>query len=141
MAGMCFAICCVFLYVFAVNLPMLLGGQAIASCAWGIFSGSPARVCPSGSWLTADTLTAAYAVEVCPIQLRGYAAGFISMAWGMGSFIASGVNRAALDVDGNWGWRMGYAVQWFWPLILLPASYFAPESEWPCPHSRWVVEE
>jgi hypothetical protein len=38
----------------------------------------------------ADTLTAAYAAEICPIQLRGYSTSFISMCWGMGSFIASG---------------------------------------------------
>jgi SP family general alpha glucoside:H+ symporter-like MFS transporter len=89
MVGMLFAICCVFLYVFAVNIGMLLAAQAVSACAWGVF----------------NTLTAAYAVELCPVQLRGYSAGFISFCWGAGSFIASGINRAALDVEGDWGWR------------------------------------
>jgi hypothetical protein len=39
------------------------------------------------------------------------------------------VERAALVIDGNWGWRMPYAVQWVWPVPLLVAAYFAPESE------------
>ena len=50
------------------------------------------------------------------------------MCWGMGSFLASGVNRAALDIEGNWGWRMGYAIQWLWPCLLIPVAFFAPES-------------
>ena len=61
--------------------------------------------------------------------------GFISFCWGSGSFIAAGINRAALDVDSQWGWRMGYLVQWIWPVFLLPLSYFAPES----PH--WLVRK
>ena len=64
----------VFLFVFLQNLGMLLAAQAIAACGWAIF----------------NTLSASYAAEICPIQLRGVAISFISMCWGMGSFIASG---------------------------------------------------
>lgn len=48
--------------------------------------------------LTAETLTAAYSVELCPIALRGVATSFISLAWGTGSFIASGVVKGSLDI-------------------------------------------
>ncbi|RSH93089.1 hypothetical protein EHS25_007442 [Saitozyma podzolica] len=119
LGGMCFAILCVFLFVFANSLGMLLAAEAIAACAWAIF----------------NTLTAAYAAEICPIQLRGYSTSFISMCWGMGSFIASGVDRGALNIQGNWGWRMAYAVQWAWPVPLAIAAFFAPESPW------WLVRK
>ncbi|ORX36725.1 trehalose transport-related protein [Kockovaella imperatae] len=119
MGGMAFAFCCVPLFAFAQNLPMLLVAEAVSAIAWGIF----------------NTLSASYAAEVCPIQLRGYAMGFISFCWGSGSFIASGVNRAALDVQSQWGWRMGYCVQWLWPCLLLPLAYFAPESPY------WLVRQ
>lgn len=72
--GMVFAFLVGFLFVFAVNLPMLLVAEALASCAWSIF----------------NTLTATYAAEICPIQLRGIATSYISMCWGFGGFIASG---------------------------------------------------
>jgi len=56
------------------------------------------------------------------------------MCWGMGSFIASGVNRGALAMDaGNSslpGWKMAYIIQWIWPVPLLAAAFFAPESPW-----------
>jgi hypothetical protein len=39
------------------------------------------------------------------------------------------VNRGALSIPGDWGWRMAYMVQWVWPVPLLIGTYFAPESE------------
>jgi len=88
MSGMVLVICVVFLFVFVQSLGMLLGAQAIAACGWAIFSeyhlGHPGRP------LISDTLSASYAAEICPIQLRGVALSFISMCWGMGGFIASG---------------------------------------------------
>lgn len=51
--------------------------------------------------LRAETLSAGYAAEICPIRLRGLAGSFISMAWGSGGFIASGVTRASLDITGT----------------------------------------
>lgn len=110
MAGMAFAFCCVPLFAFAHSLPMLLVAEAISAIAWGLFSGS--NTADRDRADIADTLTAAYAAEICPIQLRGYAMGWISFCWGAGSFIASGINRAALDVESEWGWRMGYLMQW-----------------------------
>jgi MFS transporter, SP family, general alpha glucoside:H+ symporter len=80
-------------------------------------------------------MTAAYAAEICPIQLRGYATSFISFCWGSGSFIASGVVRGALNISGDWGWKMPYALQWFWPVLLLSTVIFAPESPW------WLVRQ
>lgn len=46
----------IFLSVFATSLPMLVVAEVLCGIPWGIF----------------QTLTTAYASEVCPIQLRGY---------------------------------------------------------------------
>lgn len=72
--GMFACICVTFLFVFAQNLGMLLAAQALAAGCWALF----------------NTLSAAYAIEICPIQLRGLATSFISMCWGMGGFLAAG---------------------------------------------------
>lgn len=79
--------------------------------------------------LVTDTLTAAYAAEICPIKLRGLAASFISMAWGFGGFLSSGMARAALSIDGDWSWRMPYVLQFVWPVPLFIVAWFAPESK------------
>lgn len=52
------------------------------------------------------------------------------MCWGAGILLSSGVVRAMVDVPGNLGWRLPFALQWIWPLPLLVGAYFAPESPW-----------
>jgi len=52
------------------------------------------------------------------------------MCWGAGILLSSGVVRAMVDVQGNLGWRLPFALQWIWPLPLLVGAYLAPESPW-----------
>lgn len=52
-----------------------------------------------------ETLSTAYAAEVCPLALRGYLTSFVNMAWGFGLFLAAGVVRASIVVDSEWGER------------------------------------
>lgn len=51
------------------------------------------------------------------------------MAWGMGGFLSSGMARAALNISGDWSWRMPYCLQWVWPVPLFILAWFAPESK------------
>jgi len=53
----------------------------------------------------------------------------------MGQFIASGVLRGFLGVEGTWAFRGPFAIQWFWPIPILAAVFFAPESPW------WLVRQ
>lgn len=68
----------IFLVVFAVNLPMLLGAELAMGIPWGMFR-EYSRV---RSRLIAETLATAYAAEICPIKLRGYLAALASLGWG-----------------------------------------------------------
>jgi SP family general alpha glucoside:H+ symporter-like MFS transporter len=52
------------------------------------------------------------------------------MCWGAGILLSSGVVRAMVEVQGNLGWKLPFALQWIWPLPLLLAAYLAPESPW-----------
>jgi SP family general alpha glucoside:H+ symporter-like MFS transporter len=61
-----------------------------------------------------------------------------SLSWGMGGFLAAGVNKGLSTVDTYdtpWTWRVGYGLQWVWPALLIVVSYFAPESPW------WLVRK
>jgi SP family general alpha glucoside:H+ symporter-like MFS transporter len=106
--------CTIFVLFFAVNVEMLLVGNLLCGIPWGIF----------------QTLTTAYAAEICPAALRGYLTAWVSMCWGAGSFLATGVLRGSLELKGDAGWRVPYGLQWVWIPPLFAAAFFAPESPW-----------
>lgn len=80
----------------ANNVQTLLGGQILCGLAWGVFA----------------TLAPAYASEVCPTNLRGYLTTYVNLCWAIGQFLAAGVLTACLDIEGQWGYRIPFAVQW-----------------------------
>ncbi|KAI1163066.1 general substrate transporter [Nemania serpens] len=101
----------------ANNVQTLLGGQILCGLAWGVFA----------------TLAPAYASEVCPTNLRGYLTTYVNLCWAIGQFLAAGVLTACLGIEGQWGYRIPFAVQWIWPIPMMVVCYFAPESPW------WLV--
>lgn len=104
----------IFALFFAVNVQMLFAANILCGVPWGIF----------------QTLTTAYAAEICPAAMRGYLTAWVSMCWGCGSFLAAGVLRASLDLEGDLGWKLPYALQWVWVVPLFFAALFSPESPW-----------
>lgn len=96
MVGMCGAI---FIPVFSTSLPMLFAGELVCGIPWGIFRKCRLATGPDAS----ETLSTAYAAEVCPLALRGYLTSFVNMCWGFGLFLAAGVVRASIEVDSQWG--------------------------------------
>ena len=68
MAGMALMFCMIFLTVFSNSIGMFMAGSVLSALPWGMF----------------QTLTTAYAAEICPINLRGLLASFVNMAWGIG---------------------------------------------------------
>ncbi|ETS86526.1 hypothetical protein PFICI_00354 [Pestalotiopsis fici W106-1] len=104
----------IFTLFFAVNVQMLFAANILCGIPWGVF----------------QTLTTAYAAEICPAALRGYLTAWVSMCWGAGSFLAAGVLRGSLNIPGDLGWRLPYALQWVWIVPLFIVGVFAPESPW-----------
>ncbi|KAJ5729567.1 uncharacterized protein N7483_004075 [Penicillium malachiteum] len=83
-------ICFIFLQFFATNIDMYLGAEILLGAPWGAF----------------QSLTNAYAVEVCPI-LRGF-----------------------LKMTTSAAYKIPFALQWVFPIPLAIGIYFAPESPW-----------
>ncbi|GFZ49878.1 hypothetical protein JCM24511_07281 [Saitozyma sp. JCM 24511] len=113
-AGMIAMIGAIFIAVFAQSLPMLLAAELVMGIPWGMF----------------QTMTTAYAAEICPIGLRGYLTSYVAMGWGGGRFISSGILVGTNKIPGDWAWRLPYALQWIWPVPLAVGALFAPESPW-----------
>lgn len=109
----------VFIQFFAVNLPMLCAGEILAGLWWGGLV----------------VLAPSYASEVAPTALRGILEGFINLAFVIGQFISQGITAGFQNRDDQWAYRVPFALQWIWPVILLIGIPFAPESPW------WLVRK
>jgi SP family general alpha glucoside:H+ symporter-like MFS transporter len=116
LGAMCLMACTIFILFFAVDIKMLLVGNILCGIPWGVF----------------QTLTTAYAAEICPPAMRGYLTAWVSMCWGAGSFLATGVLRGSIGLGPNSdaSWKIPYGIQWVWIPPLLLVGYFAPESPW-----------
>ncbi|KAJ5825998.1 sugar transporter [Penicillium riverlandense] len=109
----------IFIPFFAQNIATLQAAQVLLGIPWGVF----------------QTLTTAYAAEVCPVALRAYLTSYVNMMWGLGQLIASGVLRGFLSRTDQWAYRIPFALQWLWPVPLIIGISFAPESPW------WLVRQ
>ncbi|KAF9066480.1 maltose permease [Rhodocollybia butyracea] len=107
----------IFIAVFAQSLTTLVIAEVLCGIPWGVF----------------QTLTTAYASEVCPIQLRGYLTAYVNLCWGVGILLSSGVVKATLSINSDWSWRLPFVVQWVWVIPLFLIVYFCPPSPW------WLV--
>ncbi|KAH6986685.1 alpha-glucosides permease MPH2/3 [Ilyonectria destructans] len=114
MGTMCIMAGTIFILFFSTSVEMLLVGNIICGIPWGVF----------------QTLTTAYAAEICPAAMRGYLTAWVSMCWGAGTFLATGVLRGSLSLKGDAGWRVPYGLQWVWIPPLLIVGFLAPESPW-----------
>jgi SP family general alpha glucoside:H+ symporter-like MFS transporter len=59
--------------------------------------------------------------------LRPYLTTFINMAWVIGQFFAVAVNRGSVDYEDSRAYRIPFAIQWLWPVLILGGVIFAPE--------------
>lgn len=104
----------IFIPFFAPNIEVLQVGLILMGIPWGIF----------------QILPVSYASEVCPVALRGHLTAYINLCWVIGQLISSGVLRSLLHRTDQWSYRIPYALQWMWPVPLIVAIAFAPESPW-----------
>ncbi|KAI1383797.1 sugar transporter [Hypoxylon trugodes] len=104
----------VFVLFFAPNVQVLVVGEVLCGIPWGAF----------------QSVTPAYASEVAPVVLRPYLTTSINMCWVIGQFFAAAVNKASVGRPDEWAYRIPFGVQWVWPIPILAALVFAPESPW-----------
>jgi len=114
MASLTMMIGFIFIPFFANNLQTLLIGDILQGIPWGVF----------------QTMTTAYASEVCPVALRAYLTTYVNLCWVFGQLIATGVLTSFLKRTDQWAYRIPFALQWMWPVPLLVGVIFAPESPW-----------
>ncbi|KAJ6015866.1 hypothetical protein N7540_010457 [Penicillium herquei] len=110
-----------FMPFFSKSVEVLFVGELLCGLAWGVFT----------------TLAPAYVSEIAPVVLRSYLETYVVLCWGIGQFVATGILDSLDDRTGlgDFAWRIPLAVQWVWPVLIVPVLIFAPESPW------WLVRK
>ncbi|KAK7422569.1 hypothetical protein QQX98_001592 [Neonectria punicea] len=107
----------IFIQLFAPNVKVLFVGQLLCGIPWGLFT----------------VMAPAFASEVAPLVLRSYLETWVVACWGIGQFFSYAVLFSLNDTEGQWAYRIPFAVQLIWPVIIFPLATFCPESPW------WLV--
>ncbi|KAM0284028.1 hypothetical protein ACHAQH_002223 [Verticillium albo-atrum] len=115
--GLSAIVALIFIPFFAPRIEILLLGQILFGIPPGLFQTTPI----------------VYASEISPVCLRPYLTNYVNFCWAIGHLIGAGILRGSLQIEGQWAYRVPFAIQWFWPAILGPLLFFAPESPW------WLV--
>ncbi|KAF7556262.1 hypothetical protein G7Z17_g1519 [Cylindrodendrum hubeiense] len=115
MEGCLFLMACfIFLQFFATSIYMYMGAGILLGVPWGVF----------------QTLTTTYAAEVTPNVLRPYLTMLVPLCWSVGYLIGTATLRGFLSMEGEYAYRIPFALQWVLPIPLAIGIYFAPESPW-----------
>ncbi|KAK6846303.1 hypothetical protein PG990_007253 [Apiospora arundinis] len=118
-ATMVFMIGAIFIPFFSTGLEMFLAGGIIQGLPWGIF----------------QTLSISYAADLCPTHLRAYMTSWVNMCWVIGGLLSTGILRGLFNIQGEWGYKIPFALQWVWPIPIIVATLLCPESPW------WLVRQ
>ncbi|KAJ5114014.1 hypothetical protein N7456_002548 [Penicillium angulare] len=111
---LCATIALIFMQVFATNIGILTTSMYLAGLIWGGY----------------HVLAPTYASEVLPLQLRGYFTGYVQLCYTVGQFLQTGITRGFVNRTDKWAYKIPYAIQWVWPVLLLVGLFWAPESPW-----------
>ncbi|EIW77181.1 maltose permease [Coniophora puteana RWD-64-598 SS2] len=98
----------------AHNNGMLLAGKLINGYSLGMF------VSVAGS----------YCAEVSPLALRGITTASVNLWIDLGQLMSNGIIRGVGERTDAYAYRIPFALQWIFPVILLLGLSFAPESPW-----------
>ncbi|BEI82033.1 hypothetical protein CcaverHIS002_0211930 [Cutaneotrichosporon cavernicola] len=111
--------CFIFVTFFAETLPVLFVGQFLAGLPWGFY----------------NAIAQAYASEIVPLPLRAHATMWNQVCWCVGQLMTSGILFGFRNGTSKWSYKIPFAIQWIWPVPLIIAMIFAPESPW------WLVRK
>ncbi|KAH8596679.1 hypothetical protein B0O99DRAFT_685675 [Bisporella sp. PMI_857] len=108
----------IFLQFLAQNISMLFVGEFLCGIPYGTF----------------QILPVSYATSFMPLSIRPYVNSYVNLCWIIGQLISCGVLRGFVDRMDNWGWRIPYAIQWIYPVIIIVNVFLMPESP------AWLVQ-
>ncbi|KAI9649655.1 hypothetical protein NHQ30_002236 [Ciborinia camelliae] len=112
--GCILSICGVFLQVFSISSPVLLLGKLINGLSLGTFL----------------TVPSSYAAEICPAKIRGLTTSGVQLLISIGQLTGNLVLKGTGTFSSSAAYKIPFALQFFFPIIILLGLPFAPESPW-----------
>ncbi|KAH0133086.1 putative maltose permease, partial [Aureobasidium melanogenum] len=120
LAACCYwSIAWIFMQFFSNNLTILCIGEIFAGLGYGFYV----------------VIAPVYASDVCPLALRGVLTASVNLAFVIGQFIAQGTAAGVESRSDSLAYKLPFAIQWIWPVVLLIGLCFAPESPY------WLVRQ
>ncbi|KAK0124914.1 hypothetical protein ONS96_008791 [Cadophora gregata f. sp. sojae] len=110
----------VFAQLFAKQPGTLLVGKLINGLSLGSFLAIPSS----------------YAAEICPVELRGLTTSAVQLFIGFGQLVANLILKGTGTLDSAWAYKIPFALQFVFPVILLVGLPMCPESPWYLLRSR-----
>ena len=104
----------VFLEMFATSLGMLFFGAFLNGVCYGFYI----------------VLAPTYAAEVVPYHLRNISTAFSNMSLVIGQLLGQGVTSSFQGRNDDLAYRIPFAHQWLWCVLLFAGLSICPESPW-----------
>ena len=134
MGALVFVVFFVFITFFAKNFGMILAGTTINNVILAFVSAVAREFYIRGhDQPSLRPTVAAWCLEIAPLALRPYALLYMSLVQGVASLMSSVMCQSFSSSLSPWAWRIPYAIQWGFPIPVIIAIWFAPESPW------WLV--
>lgn len=108
----------IFLQFFAFHRGVLLAGKLVNGIALGMFL----------------VTACAYCSESSPVAIRGLTTALVNFFVVIGQLLGNCLIKAFGDRSDTFAYRIPFAFQWFFPLILFSGVWFCPESPY------WYVQ-
>ncbi|KAK3313758.1 general substrate transporter [Apodospora peruviana] len=96
----------------AQSVPILLAGFLLQGIPWGVF----------------QVLSPGYSSEIASVQLRPILTTWNNLCWVIGQLLASGIVKGFEQYQSEYSFRIPFALQWVFSVLLIIAVSFAPES-------------
>ncbi|RDW69373.1 hypothetical protein BP6252_08393 [Coleophoma cylindrospora] len=101
--------------------------QVFAPGRWILLLGKFINGFPLGAFLT---IASSYAAEVCPVEIRGLTTSGVQLFVGFGQFLANLVLKGTGTLDSTLAYKIPFALQFFFPIIIIIGLPFCPETPW-----------
>ncbi|KAK8200966.1 hypothetical protein M8818_006286 [Zalaria obscura] len=72
-------------------------------------------------------IASAYIGEVSPLALRGVSGSLVNLSYVIGQFISSGVLKGTNTIPTQWSYRIPFAIEWIWPVIIFCGCFWCPD--------------
>lgn len=104
----------VFIQIFAGQPGTLMAGKLINGLSLGCFL----------------TIPSAFAAEICPVEVRGLTTSGVQLFIGIGQLAANLILKGTGTLSSTLAYKIPFALQFIFPVLLLIGLPFCPESPW-----------